>query len=244
MTFLEWLGTATTKKGLPLSKRTAEHYESGFRITSKIMYDEKVISKPLENMNIHELDLAISVIFKTPSFIEKDTIGKKMYSNALKRYRCYVYLNSDIGIQEEAEELIVKNDKTLTSTEKEVIIKARRGQGLYRDKLIQKYNKSCIVTGTNISQVLVASHIKPWVVCDNKERVDVNNGLLLSATFDRLFDSGLITFDKKGKMLVSSMVSKDNFEKLHIDDSVKYDIKYKIEMEKYLDYHNKIIFVG
>ena len=244
MTFLEFLGTATTKKGLPLSKRTAEHYESGFRITSKLMLDENVISKPLEDMNIHELDLAISVIFNTQSFITKDSIGKRMYSNALKRYRCYVYLNSDIGIQEEAQEAFVKNDQTLTSTEKEVIIKARRGQGLYREKLMQKYNKSCIVTGTNISQVLVASHIKPWAVCDNNERIDVNNGLLLSATFDRLFDSGLITFDKKGKMLVSSMVSKDNFEKLHIDDTINYDIKYAQTMEKYLDYHNKVIFVG
>lgn len=244
MTFLEWLGTATTKKGLPLSKRTAEHYESGFRITSKLMLDENVISKPLEDMNIHELDLAISVIFNTQSFITKDSIGKRMYSNALKRYRCYVYLNSDIGIQEEAQEAFVKNDQTLTSTEKEVIIKARRGQGLYREKLMQKYNKSCIVTGTNISQVLVASHIKPWAVCDNNERIDVNNGLLLSATFDRLFDSGLITFDKKGKMLVSNMVSKDNFDKLHIDDTINYDIKYAQTMEKYLDYHNKVIFVG
>lgn len=244
MTFLEWLGMATTKKGLPLSKRTAEHYESGFRITSKLMLDENVITKPLENMNLHELDLAISVIFNTPSFITKDSIGKKMYSNALKRYRCYVYLNSDLGIQEEAQEAIVKNDQILTSTEKEIIIKARRGQGLYREKLMQKYNKSCIVTGTNISQVLVASHIKPWVVCDNNERIDVNNGLLLSATFDRLFDSGLITFDKKGKMLVSNMVSKDNFEKLHIDNTINYDIKYVQTMGKYLDYHNKVIFIG
>lgn len=244
MTFLEWLGTATTKKGLPLSKRTAEHYESGFRITSKMMLDEKVISKPLEDMDIHELDLAISIIFNTPSFKNKDSIGKKMYSNALKRYRCFIYLNSDVGIQEEAQELLVKNDQTLSSTEKEEIIKARRGQGLYRDKLMQKYNKCCIVTGANISQVLVASHIKPWVICDNIERVDVNNGLLLSATFDRLFDSGLITFDKNGKMYVSSMVGKDNFDKLHINDKINYDIKYVQGMQKYLDYHNKVIFVG
>ena len=244
MEFLDWLYTATTKKGLPLSKRTAEHYESGFRIISKEMQEEKVILKPLEKMNIQELDLAISIIFNTPSFIAKDSIGKKMYSNALKRYRCYVYLNTDIGVQEETQEAIIKNDISLSTTEKETIIKARRGQGLYREKLMQKYNKSCIVTGTNISQVLVASHIKPWAVCSNTERIDVDNGLLLSATFDRLFDSGLITFDKKGKMAVSSMVNKENIKRLNINTNISYNIKYSANMQKYLDYHNQFIFVS
>ena len=100
------------------------------------------------------------------------------------------------------------------------------------------------MTKVTISQVLVASHIKPWAICNNKERIDVNNGLLLSATYDRLFDSGLITFDKNGKLKISKLISKDNAEKLDIKTGTKYDIKYCYEMNSYLDYHNNVIFVG
>ena len=244
MTFEEWLNTATKRDGSPLAKRTIKHYADGFRITSKEMLELNVIDKPLENMNMYELDLAISLIMKNKTFIDKDEVGNKMYSNALKRYRCFKYLNTDLGIQEAAEEAIVKNDSTLTVTEKETIVKARRGQGSYRDKLIKKYNHSCIMTKVSISQVLVASHIKPWAICDNKERVDVNNGLLLSATYDRLFDSGLITFDKDGKLKISKLISKDNADRLEIKSGTKYDIKYCNEMKNYLDYHNNVIFVG
>lgn len=244
MTFEEWLNTATKRDGTPLAKRTVKHYADGFRITSKEMLEANVISKPLEDMDMYELDLSIALIMKNQLFIDKDEIGNKMYSNALKRYRCFKYLNTDIGIQEVTEEAIVKNDTTLTTTEKEIIVKARRGQGTYRDKLIKKYNHSCIMTKVTLSQVLVASHIKPWAICDNKERIDVNNGLLLSATYDRLFDSGLITFDKTGKLKISKLISKDNAKKLDIKSGTKYDIKYCQQMSKYLDYHNNVIFVG
>ena len=81
-------------------------------------------------------------------------------------------------------------------------------------------------------------------ICNNKERIDVNNGLLLSATYDRLFDSGLITFDKNGKLKISKLISKDNAEKLDIKPGTKYDIKYCHEMDSYIEYHNNVIFVG
>ena len=171
MTFEDWLKTATKRDGSPLSERTVKHYADGFRITSKEMMASKVISKPLEDMNLYELDLAIALIMKNKSFIDKDEIGNKMYSNALKRYRCFKYLNTDIGIQEAAEEAIVKNDTQLTSTEKDTIVKARRGQGSYRDKLIKKYNHTCIMTNVTISQVLVASHIKPWLFAITKKEL-------------------------------------------------------------------------
>lgn len=98
MTFKNWLATATTKQGFNLSERTVERYYSGLRTISKMMLDEWIISKRLEEMTINELDLAISLIFNTKSFINKDNVGKKIYSNDLKRYRCYIYLNFDIRI--------------------------------------------------------------------------------------------------------------------------------------------------
>lgn len=208
------------------------------------MFENGVIDKFLEDMDLHELDLAISIIFNTKSFIIKNTTGKKMYSNAIKRYRLYKFQNSDTGIQEIVEETIVMNNLSLSDTEKETIVKARRGQGLYRELLMKKYNNECIMTKINIKQVLIASHIKPWAVCDNAERIDVNNGLLLSATYDRLFDSELITFNVNGKLLISDLVSNDNARKLNIKKGTKYNIGFNSEMKKYLEYHNKYIFIA
>ena len=243
MTFKEWLKTATKKDGSLLSKSSINHYLSGFETVSREMFNAKVINKKLEEMELYELDLAIAIILKNNNFTIKDEKGKRMYSNSLKRFRCYKYLNSDKGIQEEVEESSIINDTSLTAREKETIIKARRGQGIYRDKLLEKYNKTCIMTKVSLVQVLIASHIKPWVVCDNFEKVDVNNGLLLSATYDRLFDSGLISFDQKGRLKVSSLISKDNANKLKIKNGLNYDIKYNPDMWKYIEYHNDYIFV-
>ena len=243
MTFKEWLKTATKKCGSLLSENSVNHYLSGFETVSREMFDSKVISKKLEEMELYELDLAIAIILKNEMFITKDKKGKRMYSNSLKRYRCYKYLNSDRGIQEEVEEASVINDTTITATEKETIIKARRGQGAYREKILAKYNGTCIMTKVSVTQVLIASHIKPWAVCNNFEKIDVDNGLLLSATYDRLFDSGLISFDLRGKLKVSSLISKDNAEKLRIKSGLIYDIKYNENMMKYIEYHNNYIFV-
>jgi len=243
MNFKEWLETATKSDGTYLSKRTINHYYNGFEITSKEMYDSGVINKSLFDMKLNELDLALSLIFNDESFIEKNQIGHNMYSNGLKRYRCFVFLNTDLGISELAEEVIINNDATLTSTEKEMVIKARIGQGLYRDNLIEKYCHKCIITNIDLSQVLIASHIKPWAICNNQERVDVNNGLLLSATYDRLFDSGLITFTKKGEIKLSKMINSNNASKLNLKNGIVYNIGYKSDMSKYLLYHNEYIFV-
>ena len=92
--------------------------------------------------------------------------------------------------------------------------------------------------------LLRASHIKPWAVSNNEERLSVDNGLLLSATFDRLFDSGLITFKKDGTILISNLISKENIEKLHLIEGQVYDIKYNPGMDSYLKYHNEVIYVG
>lgn len=79
-------------------------------------------------------------------------------------------------------------------------------------------------------------------MCDNDEKINENNGLLLSATFDRLFDSGLISFKSDGKILISSLISNENIKKLNLEIK-KYDIGFTSNMKKFLDYHNELIFV-
>ena len=243
--FEQWLKETYLKSnGKPLSVSSVEKYKRGLSTTSEDMLKKGVINKPLVEMNLMELDLAILTIMDTPSFIDKDEKGNRMYSSALKKYRYYVYHNTDLGKKENEEIEKLEKDKKLTETEKETLIKSRKGQGLFRKKLEAKYKNKCIITGIDISKVLVASHIKPWAISNNEERLSVDNGLILSATFDRLFDSGLITFKKDGTILISNLISKDNKEKLHIKEGQVYDIKYNPSMDPYLDYHNKVIYVG
>ena len=84
---------------------------------------------------------------------------------------------------------------------------------------------------------------KPWAVSSNKERLSVNNGLLLSATYDRLFDSGLITFDRQGKIFLSSLIGEENVKRLNLSKDMQFDLCVRGNMGEYLDYHNDMVFV-
>jgi hypothetical protein len=90
---------------------------------------------------------------------------------------------------------------SLSPTTRQALVNARIGQGLYRQKLLDLWNGQCAVTQCRLGVVLIASHAKPWALSSNAERLDEYNGLLLSATLDRLFDRGLIGFDDQGRML-------------------------------------------
>lgn len=124
-----------------------------------------------------------------------------------------------------------------------MIIKARVGQGTYRMNLMRKYAGRCLVTGVDKAELLIASHIKPWAICDHNERIDIENGLLLSAHIDRLFDSGLITFSEKGKMYISSYVGKANEARLHISNDIVVDLRATERLLTYLQYHRDVLFV-
>lgn len=89
---------------------------------------------------------------------------------------------------------------TLPVTEKEQLVKSRRGQGLFRTRL-EKIEHACRVTGVSNQALLIASHIKPWSESNNAERLDGNNGLLLSPHIDKLFDRGWITLTDAGDLL-------------------------------------------
>jgi len=93
-------------------------------------------------------------------------------------------------------------------TEKEALIKARLGQGLFRRR-VSILEPSCRVTGLANQQFLVASHIKPWRACDNAERLTGANGLLLSPHIDKLFDRYWISFNATGELLCEHEAAKE-----------------------------------
>lgn len=90
----------------------------------------------------------------------------------------------------------------IETTEKEQLIKARKGQGKFRQN-VEKIETGCRVTGVDSASFLIASHIKPWRDSSNYERLDGHNGLLLSPHIDKLFDQGWITFSASGDVFFS-----------------------------------------
>jgi len=100
----------------------------------------------------------------------------------------------------------VKADRKLPSTTRDQLIKARLGQGLFRSRVL-KLHPVCKVTGIADPRLLRASHIKPWRECNNDERLDGANGIMLSPHIDALFDQGLISFGNDGRMLVRADLS-------------------------------------
>ncbi|TOG57266.1 HNH endonuclease, partial [Vibrio parahaemolyticus] len=123
------------------------------------------------------------------------------------------------------------------STVKARLVDARLGQGKFRDELISLWG-SCSVSNYGLSNMLVASHIKPWRVATDLERLDPYNGLLLIPNLDKAFDSGLISFDDKGKILISNALSDP--EKLGINTDLK--VSLHSENKEYLSYHRENVF--
>ena len=116
----------------------------------------------------------------------------------------------------------VEVDDTLTVTQRLQVAKARVGQGLFRKRVIV-LDGACRVTGVSDPRVLVASHIKPWREASNSERLDGNNGILLSPHVDALFDEELLSFEDDGQMLVHPSLSPDVLYRWSIDPALRVE---------------------
>lgn len=105
-------------------------------------------------------------------------------------------LGDDLDAWEHRLETQIETDATIRETEKDALIRARRGQGMFRER-VSLIESRCRVTGVENPVHLIASHCKPWRDSTNEERLDGENGLLLTPTIDHLFDRGFIGFEDR-----------------------------------------------
>jgi len=127
---------------------------------------------------------------------------------------------------------------SVDSRTREAIIQARIGQGVFRQSLEGRWDNKCAVTEISTRELLRASHIKPWALSTASEKLDPDNGLLLSANLDALFDKHLISFDENGNMLMSSRVRQEAPSILPKDAKLLKKISSKTKA--YLSEHRKI----
>jgi len=129
---------------------------------------------------------------------------------------------------------------SLSSTEREAIVKARIGQGRFRESLID-YWSTCAVTGCAEVALLRASHIKPWAKAALAERLSLYNGLLLSPTLDACFDSGYVSFDDEGRIMISKRFTVDDASALGIHSDMRLK-RVEPEHKRYLAFHREQVF--
>jgi len=179
--------------------------------------------------------------------LEKNKSKRSIYLNennndysdfkaALNKYRKFIAEKSDLIDDIEA---IIK-DEIIPKTEKEQLISARIGQGNYRNKLINLWKK-CAVSECKMTDVLIASHIKPWRKSTNIEKLDPYNGLLLLPNYDKLFDKGLISFEDNGKIIISPLIKEEEYKVLGISPNDKL-FKVYPKNKPYLEEHRRIVF--
>ncbi|PHV16310.1 HNH endonuclease [Janthinobacterium sp. BJB303] len=120
------------------------------------------------------------------------------------------------------------------------LIDARRGHGIFKTNVLRN-EKQCRVTGISDISHLRASHIKPWVKSDDKEKLHGANGLMLAPHIDHLFDRGYLSFGDDGELLVSPKLKSEIMSTWGIP--MKKNVgKFKPSQAMFLAYHRRYVF--
>lgn len=141
----------------------------------------------------------------------------------------------DLDLGADLEQILENGD--LSTTERLALVMARIGHGGFRREVLKEWNNCCAVTGSQLSEVLRASHIVPWKEADSKQRLDPANGLPLVATLDALFDRGLISVASSGQLLINE--EKMGAERTLLGGFTSLRNKPSQQTERYLTEHRR-----
>jgi hypothetical protein len=149
----------------------------------------------------------------------------------------------DLDIWERRLEQQVLNDPSLPDTERMALVRARRGQGLFKDR-VSHIETRCRITGVSNPTHLIASHCKPWRDASNEERLNGENGLLLTPSIDHLFDRGFIGFEDGGRLIISPVADQRSLTRMGIDTSGPVNVgSFTSGQKQFLDYHRNSVLL-
>ena len=136
-------------------------------------------------------------------------------------------------------EVDIVKSPAIQDTVKTALIQARRGQGIFRSN-VREVERSCRITKVDRLEHLVASHIQPWRDCGNEERLDGENGLLLTPTVDHLFDKGFISFEDMGDLIISPVADQTSLRRMGIDVECRVNVGSFSEGQRgFLEFHRE-----
>lgn len=170
-------------------------------------------------------------------------IGEEIAPIALAAHDVKPVPADDIEFWERKLEQEVIKDPNVGDTDRLAIIRARKGQGLFKDR-VSKIEKRCRITGVENPVHLVASHCKPWRDSTNEERLNGENGLLLTPSIDHLFDRGFIGFEDNGTLIVSPVAHHPSLQRMGIDISEPVNVGgFSSGQKRFLDFHRNAVLL-
>jgi len=177
------------------------------------------------------------------SLMDRSVSNMVRETNALIVGAEHAEKKSDVLEWEDHIEQSILEQGDIQETVRASLVNARRGQGLFKER-VKLNERQCRITKVDNSIHLIASHIKPWRDGDNNERLDGENGLLLTPSIDHLFDGGFISFENNGELLVSPRADKISLAKMGVPVNEVFKSGSFSEGQKhYLGYHRKEIFL-
>jgi putative restriction endonuclease len=149
----------------------------------------------------------------------------------------------DLDSWERKLEQVVAGDASIPETDRLAIIRARKGQGLFKER-VGKIESRCRITGVGNPAHLVASHCKPWRDATNEERLNGENGLLLTPSIDHLFDRGFIGFENNGRLIISPVAHHPSLERMGIDTTQVVNVGgFTSGQKHFLDFHRNAVLL-
>lgn len=154
-----------------------------------------------------------------------------------------IVTGDDLDVWEHRLEEQVATDASVTETDREAIVRARRGQGLFKQRVMQ-IETHCRITGVDNPSHLVASRCKPWRDSSNEERLNGENGLLLTPSIDHLFDRGFIGFEDSGSLIISPVAHKPSLQRMGVEVDQTINVGTFTEGQRqFLEFHRNSVLL-
>jgi putative restriction endonuclease len=170
-------------------------------------------------------------------------LGEEVTPIAAAGHRVKPIVTDDIDAWERRLERSVADNVSIPETDRLAIIRARRGQGLFKER-VSRIESRCRITGVDNPVHLVASHCKPWRDATNEERLDGENGLLLTPSIDHLFDRGFIGFEDNGRLIISPVAHRHSLLRMGIDTTRTLNVgTFTSGQRRFLDFHRNAVLL-
>lgn len=206
------------------------------RLTNFASCDPNLQSQGIKGMNAHVKQCQ-------PYWDEFATNREKLIFESERILAEY----QETSIEEKFKKQLSEIPMGLKGETRKAEVMTRVNQNFFRQMVLANYGGKCALTGIDLSELLVASHIIPWAA-NKEERLNPANGICLSALYDKAFDCGLISFLDNGQVIFSDRLVKNmrkdyytNYFLIIKDNKLASPQKYRLN-PIFLEWHRDVIF--
>lgn len=152
-------------------------------------------------------------------------------------------LTDDLDYWEDRIEDGILQDPLIPETQRDALVRSRIGQGVFKER-VKSIETHCRITKVDNLTHLIASHCKPWRDASNEERLDGENGLLLTPSIDHLFDRGFIGFENNGQLIISPAAHRPSLERMGVETREIVNVgAFSQGQKKFLEFHRESVLL-